>query len=236
MAKIRSFGTRIWVNGEPLGCWRDLSPTSREASIIDVTCQGSLDNSREFIGGMIDNGTIEVQGLYDYDDAGQAVLREGINTEVPVIVVFTDGSGYAFNATIQNYGETNPLDDAVEFSSSLKISGAVSEVAPVIYVTGTLTTDGTTTPDTSPLLFIASSYSRPAFASSDGEISLSYDSFWSLDFVAGPSQWTSTADVTTPDQVSILYPGAWHADDNPHGWKPTSPATGTPVVTSIMPT
>ena len=233
MAKIRSFGTRIWVNGEPIGCFRDLSPTQREASIIEVTCQDSGYNSREYIGGMIDNGSIEVQGLYDYADAGQTVLRENINTEATVIVVFTDGQGYTFNATIQNYGETNPLDDAVEFSSSLKISGAVSEIAPVMYVTGTLTLDGETPVVFPSLEFHIINNNAPVYL--DGIYEIGKVSDWEISY-NGTIIFESTAPVSTPDQVSTIYPGAWHADDNPHGWKPTAPATGTPVVTTEMPT
>jgi len=41
------------------------------------------------------------------------------------------------------------------------------------------------------------------------------------------SIFTSTAKVASPDLVPT---GAWHGTTNPTGWKPTSPATGTPVV------
>jgi hypothetical protein len=49
---------------------------------------------------------------------------------------------------------------------------------------------------------------------------------WILE-IMGFVRWTSSADVATPDLVP---PGAWHAVDNPHAWRPVSPATGTPIV------
>lgn len=42
--------------------------------------------------------------------------------------------------------------------------------------------------------------------------------------------WRSTADVFTPDLVTELYPGPWHAVSNPHGWKPFDGTTGYPLV------
>jgi hypothetical protein len=59
---------------------------------------------------------------------------------------------------------------------------------------------------------------------------------WSLNYQGSMLVYTSTAPVASPDLVSVLYPGEWHAIDNPHGWKPYTGGTelwsGTPIMLS----
>lgn len=232
---IRSFGLRIYVDGVAIAGLRDTTPPSPEASIIDVTTHDSPSNAREFMGGMIDGGTLTINGLYDYDDAGQAALFGGIGTEALFHVVYSDGSGVMFTGNIQNFGDANPLDDAVGFSSPIKVTGDADEFAGTYYVTGTLTVDGSTPPELNPLTFSQILNDRPAFDDYTSGDSLGWSGLiWAL--TANGAVWTSSADVVDPGSVSILYPGPWHSVSNPNGWKPTSPATGTPVVTAILPT
>lgn len=237
MARIRSFGTRIWVNGIAVGGWKDLSPTTREAAIIDVTCQDSGDNSREFIAGLIDNGTLEIDGLFDFDDLGQAEIRDNIDTEMPVHVAFSDGSGYTFTGIPKSFGEGGPLDDAVPFSASIQITGEVEPFGPSLTTTGTLTHDGVVTVTVPAVSFSDLTNDRPAYLGSSGSKAAVIEwsgSQWVLTLTSvSPNYtaiWTSTANVSTPDQVTALYPGAWHTTNNPNGWKPTAPATGTPAI------
>lgn len=118
------------------------------------------------------------------------------------------------------------------------ISGGTPTVATAA-VTGTLTSDGST-----PVAFTNAAFTGPD--SEDGRpefenvspftaISAQYDGggvFTSWALTNGSSFWTSTAVVDRPDLVPT---GAWHTTTNPHAWKPTAPATGTPVVAITIP-
>jgi hypothetical protein len=128
-------------------------------------------------------------------------------------------SDYRFVLTIQNQG-----------------GGAVSltNEAVGMAVTGTLTSNGTT-PVVFPVLpYVGIFRGKPGF-SLDHDNSVSSVTFeesnkWVLSFKEGTAEWTSTANVASPELVPA---GAWDAVTNPHAWKPVSPATGTPVVAAV---
>jgi predicted secreted protein len=44
-------------------------------------------------------------------------------------VTFSDDSTATFTAIVGGYSTTNPLDDTVDFSASLKVTGAVTYAA-----------------------------------------------------------------------------------------------------------
>lgn len=104
-----------------------------------------------------------------------------------------------------------------------------AQFARSISVSGTLT-DGT-----DPVTFPAMPYldivnALPRFTDESNHVTSSTGSVWQLEDDAGIGAiWTSTADVASPELVPA---GAWHATENPHAWKPVSPATGTPIVTA----
>lgn len=108
------------------------------------------------------------------------------------------------------------------------ITGGTPTVA-YASVTGTLTSDGSTPVTFADLDYAGPLFSRPSFGSG-GDGVASDGSIWSL--ATGSTSWTSTADVERPDLVPT---GSWHATNNPHAWKSTAPATGTPVVSITIP-
>ena len=70
----------------------------------------------------------------------------------------------------------------------------------------------------------------PNYMDASASSTIIYTDIWTLDFNTGQAVWTSTADVDTPLLVPL---GAWNATTNPHAWKPTSPATGTPILSVV---
>lgn len=126
---IKSFGTTVTVGGSAIGGLLDVSVSGRDVTKIDVTSQGSAGNSREFIGGLIDNGSLELTGNYDADNAGQNYLEDNIGEVAAVVVTYSDGSRHNFSAVIGTPNVDGTLDDKVGFSCSLKITGAVTWTA-----------------------------------------------------------------------------------------------------------
>ena len=132
MAKIRSFGVAVSVATNDIGGLEDVSIPEVEVADIDITTHDSSGGYREFVGGLKDGGTVTLSGKYNISDAGQTYLRTAANQggdAVAVVVTFSDDSTCSFNAVVKGYGVTNPLDESVMFSSSLKISGAVTYAA-----------------------------------------------------------------------------------------------------------
>jgi predicted secreted protein len=241
MAKIKSFGVRVFVGGNEIGGLKSVELPEVEVTDIDLTTHNSTGGFREFDGGLKDGGTVTMSGAYDIADDGQAYIRDPDNQgeDCAVVVVFSDGSWSGFDGVIKGYGVSNPLDEDVTFNSSIKVSGEIGYqlAPPYMVVTGTLT-DGT-----DPVVFPVLTYNNisqwrnaPAYPNTNYEISPGDEVGWVLQSrvwtdevsLETGARWESSSDVATPDLVP---PGAWHETTNPHAWKPTSPATGTPVVT-----
>lgn len=157
------------------------------------------------------------------------------------------GTAAANNALLWTANTLGPSGNSLSvaigspsYPFALATDGFAITVTPAyvaVTIAGTLTSDGTT-----PIALQASyplytvNPPRPSFAYIPNEIPVDEISWnptlskWYLSFSDGPSEWTSTADVATPDLIPT---GAWHTSTNPHAWKPTSPATGTPAMTLL---
>jgi predicted secreted protein len=134
---IRSFGLRVFVDSVPIGGIKEADPPSPEAQPIDVTSQDS-GGFKEYIGGMIDGGELGISGFYDFSDAGQLALFEGIGSEKCIHVIFSDGTGAKFTGNILSFGDSVPLDSAVEFKAKIKVAGPVEMDEFTVTGTGAL--------------------------------------------------------------------------------------------------
>jgi len=233
MAKIRSFGAKLYLNGIELGGITDIQATGVDVSFIDTTSHDESSGFRTFVSGLKDGGTLEVTGKYNYADDGQAEWKAEEGIRHAFYIILSDKSGLAFEAIVGGFQTSNPLDDAVEFTATAKITGEVFPVYPTITVTGTLT-DGTDPVEfpIMPLIDLDGGKIKYSVFISTTTFSVLWDtSKWVLASATAdedPIRWESTSTVMTPNLVPS---GAWHETNNPNGWKPISPATGTPTVT-----
>ena len=129
MAKIKSFGVAVSVASNTIGGLTDVSIPESEVTDIDVTTHDTSGGYKEYVGGLKDGGVVTLSGDYNISDTGQTYLRTAANQggdPVACVVTFSDTSTASFNAVVKGYGVTNPLDDVVGFTASLRISGAVT--------------------------------------------------------------------------------------------------------------
>lgn len=129
MAKIKSFGIGVTVATNAIGGLTDVSLPGVEVSMIDTTTHDSSGGYREYTSGLKDAGSLELTGKYNYSDVGQDYLKDNPGVSAAFVVTFSDGTKASFTAFIGGYSTTNPLDDAVEFSCSCKITGAITWAA-----------------------------------------------------------------------------------------------------------
>jgi predicted secreted protein len=130
MAKIKSFGTSITVATNIVGGLNDISNGGISATIIDVTSHDSADNSKEFISGLLDGGSIALSGHYDYQDVGQDYIRDNIGgAAFAFVITYSNGTKISGNALIESVGEGAGLDDSVAFNATLKITGKPTRAA-----------------------------------------------------------------------------------------------------------
>lgn len=127
MAK-KSFGVTVTIGGTAVPGLTDVSISGRDVNNIDVTNHGSTDNAREFIGGLIDNGTLELTGNFDLAAAGLTTIEGYAGQVKATVVTFSDASTASFDVVVGVLNASNPLDDKIEFTMSNKISGAITFV------------------------------------------------------------------------------------------------------------
>lgn len=157
--------------------------------------------------------------------AGADVASVLLNAELEFIADSVRTSSQTLAATVHNDvvrgDEAGPTD----------VTPGTPAVAYAT-VTGTLTSDGTTAATFPDMDFAGPLAGFPNFfAGSVTHQCSNSGTYWEL---AGPAaSWTSTSAASRPDLIPT---GAWHATTNPDAWKPTSPATGTPVVAITNPT
>lgn len=216
------------MNGVRVGGVTDIQTSGVDVSFIDTTTHDTAGGFRTFVAGLKDGGTLEVTGKYDYSNAGQAEWKAEEGMRHQIVILMSDGSGMTFEAIIGGFQTSNPLDDAVEFTATGKITGDVIPVFPTMTVTGSLTTDGSTAIAFGAMVIVPTA--NILLWESPGDKGLkNVGAIWQLEDEVTDSRWESTSTALTPNLVPS---GAWHETTNPDAWKPVAPATGTPIITA----
>lgn len=99
------------------------------ASVIDVTDMDST--AKEKIMGLQDEGQINVDFLYLPKDAGQILVRAARtgSSVLKVRITLADGTTFAFSSYVLSFEKSVGADDVVTSSSTLEITGPVTETA-----------------------------------------------------------------------------------------------------------
>ncbi len=125
---IKTFGIKVSLDGEDIGGLTSVTPGGKDLNFIQTTTHSNVDGVHRFLGGLLDNGALELEGNYDIEDDGQLKIIDNPAAIKPVIITFSDESRSLFNAVVGAYNITNPLDDVVGFTSSLKVTGEIETV------------------------------------------------------------------------------------------------------------
>jgi predicted secreted protein len=91
---------------------------------IDISSHDSVDNYREYVGGMIDAGTVEIEGIFKAHTS-QLALKDLLETDDPVAMQIETASGktITFNGFVTAFDLELPFEDAEGFSASIKVTG-----------------------------------------------------------------------------------------------------------------
>lgn len=121
---IKSFGVVMTFNATDVDNITDINIPETDRTMIDTTTHDTPDGYRTFAAGLKDGGTLTVSGKYPGGGGLDANNDDG--APKAVVITFSDASTCSFDATLLGYGVTNPLDDVVTWSASLKVSGPVT--------------------------------------------------------------------------------------------------------------
>lgn len=127
----KSFGIAVTVATNAVGELTDVNLTGVDVNMIDITNHGSSGGYKEFLGGLKDGGSLDLSGNFDEADVGQEYIRDNPGVSAAVVVTLSNGDTISFSAICGAYNVSNPLDDKITFSTSLKITGAVTYAAAI---------------------------------------------------------------------------------------------------------
>lgn len=100
------------------------------ADDIEVTHYNSDDGYKEYIQGLRDGGEIAVEGNFIPSDAGQAALLSDFNAGTVrtflVTLPNTDASTWSGSAYIKGFTTSQPINDKIMFTATLKLTGKPS--------------------------------------------------------------------------------------------------------------
>lgn len=119
----RSFGVAFTIGGTAVLGMTDLNIGGGDVNMIDVTAHNSVDGWKEYLGGLKDGGSLNISGNFIKADAGQVKLREELGETLAFVVTLPDATTCSGNAVVGPYDVTDPIDDKIGFTSSLKVTG-----------------------------------------------------------------------------------------------------------------
>lgn len=106
---------------------REIDPPGGESSQVDVT---NLDSTeKEYITGLSDGASLNVKGVWNKTDTnGQVAMRAAWAAKASrnFQVDFPDGVRASFRAAVLSFTLGASVDNAMEFTSKIKISGAIT--------------------------------------------------------------------------------------------------------------
>lgn len=127
MAKSKSSGTKLIVDGVQVGGLKSISGIDVSADTIDVTDLGNESGYREKLPGFKDAGEVSGSGFMDGDDEGQdkcyELLRSGDVVDCEIRFPPKIGKSWKFQAGVTKYTTSADADDAVTFEITLAVSG-----------------------------------------------------------------------------------------------------------------
>ena len=129
MAAKKSFGITVSLGGTTIGGLTDVNISGRDVNAVDITAHDSAGAARQFVGSLIDNGTLELTGNFSGDHAGLTYIEGHLANTVAAIVTYSDASTHLFDVVVGAPSYSNPLDDKIEFTLSCKITGPITGTA-----------------------------------------------------------------------------------------------------------
>ena len=125
----RGLGSLLALGSTNIGSITKVSSPQMKRDTIDVTTLSSANGFKQFIAGLVDGGTLAVEGLFDTADAGQMLLyNKFIGSSLDVYTVtFPTIVGASWTATCLitdlDLGGDADISKALTFKATLKISG-----------------------------------------------------------------------------------------------------------------
>lgn len=132
MAKTLAAGTVFKVATVVVGNLTSITPPGMNKTEIETTDFASL--AAEFLMSIPDHGEMQLEGFWNYTDAGQAILLGDANdAAAPVrsceVECVRQAVQFTFNAYIKSFTLGVQVNDVYKFTSALRVTGVVTPSA-----------------------------------------------------------------------------------------------------------
>lgn len=111
-----------------------VSPPNEQAAEVEVTNYGSPNRTREYIAGLTDPGTISVEMNWVPGSPSDTLLKTAkADSAVRIMRIVTPDSDtqqqFTFPGFVQGYERNSPVDDRMTATVTIRVAGAVTQVA-----------------------------------------------------------------------------------------------------------
>jgi predicted secreted protein len=149
-AAKKGFGCTLTRDGNAIAEITNIGGVELAQATIDATNHASTSDYREYIGGLLDGGSVPIEGNFKAGDTtGQIGLKTDMEAHTLQTFVLTlpaaFGVTWTFTALVTKFAVRPPMDGIVTFASELKISGkptlgitASNDCTDITCTTGTL--------------------------------------------------------------------------------------------------
>lgn len=129
----KAMGTQIAYSdsgNEKIGLMTSVGGINLTADSLEVTNHDNAEGFRQFIQGLRDGGSVDIEGQFSAGDSGQIAVIDHYNQDDDggireLTVSFPDGSAWTFDAivTALSIPGDAPVDGVLTFSATFKITG-----------------------------------------------------------------------------------------------------------------
>lgn len=112
---------------------KSLKGPSRKRAIVDVTNHNSLNQTREYINGLIDPGSMQFEANYLPADPSQdantgfaSVFNSGVRRNFRILLSNPNNNTLSFQGLAISHDVSIPIDKEASFSGEVKITGPVT--------------------------------------------------------------------------------------------------------------
>lgn len=125
------FGAILTIGTEVVAGVKTLTGPSISMETLDITSHGSTAPWKEFCAGLRDGGEVKVEGNFKNGATANSSMLTFLNSgdvksvtfEMPATSDAAHGSTWTFDALVTAYELTDPYDNLMTFSCTLKVSG-----------------------------------------------------------------------------------------------------------------
>lgn len=112
----------------------EVTPPEATVATVDATHMASPNRAKEFIAGLIDNGSASLQGNFVPDSTTDQLLRsfQSQGAETKMEITFPNTVKVSCQIFIESYSQADPVEDRMTYTAGFKITGPVTVTPAVV--------------------------------------------------------------------------------------------------------